>query len=179
MKLIVLGIRSILYRSRSLMTSSRIVFLEQILNVFRIGQAKKGFLLVWLRKISSLSRHVNNNLMKKRVSDILYALGVGSFMFFMLNARPGVTQVLGWRTCSRAILGWIDEQTLSIYFSVWWELKICFLVYGESESQLAIRSYDDASLTRLEVSYRRSLLFEEKTWLVCEVACVCTVAQST
>jgi len=150
MKLIVLGIRSIVYRSRSLMTLSRSIFLDKILKVFRIGQAKKEFLLVWLGKISSLSRHVNDNKWKKRMSDILYALAIGSFMFITLNARPGVTPVLGWRTGSRAIPGWINEQTLSIYFSVWWELKICFLVCGESESQLAVRSYDDASLTRLE-----------------------------
>ena len=51
----------------------------------------------------------------KRMYDIIYALAIDSAMFIMLNARLSVTLVLGRRTGSRAIPGWIDEQMLSIY----------------------------------------------------------------
>ena len=94
MKLNVLGIEIYNDRSKRSIALSRNTFLDKILKSFRIDQAKKEFLPMLQGKTLSKTQCPASADERKKMSNIPYALAIGSIMYAMLSTRPDVALAL-------------------------------------------------------------------------------------
>ena len=90
----VLGIKIYRDRSRRLIALSQSTYLDKIVKKFSMDGSKKGFLPMLPRTALSRTQCLATAKERERMSDIPYALAIGSIMYAMLCTRPDVSHAV-------------------------------------------------------------------------------------
>ena len=141
----ILGIKIYRDRSRHLIALSQSTYLDKVLKRFRMDQAKKGFLHVLKGKSLSVTQCPATAKEKEEMSNIPYALAIGSIMYAMLSTRPDVALALSLTSRFQSNPGmehWTAVKNILKYLK---RTKDMFLVYGGCEEELDVKGYVDAS----------------------------------
>ncbi|KAK8600391.1 hypothetical protein V6N12_050245 [Hibiscus sabdariffa] len=140
----ILGVKIYIDRSRRLLGLSQSTYIDKVLKRFSMEESKRGFLP--MRHGISLSKEMcpSSPQERERMSQIPYALAIGSIMYAMICTRPDLSYALSMTSRYQANPGeghWIVVKNILKYLR---RTKDVFLVYG-GEEQLSIKGYTDAS----------------------------------
>jgi hypothetical protein len=106
----ILGIK--IYRDRQirLIGLSQSAYLDKVLKRFRMDKAKKGFLPMLSGKILSKAQCPATAKDRETMSNVPYALAIGSIMYAMLCTRPDVSNALSLTRDTKVIQEWNTGQ---------------------------------------------------------------------
>jgi hypothetical protein len=141
----VLGIKIYRDRSRRLLALSQSTYLDKVLKRFGMEDSKKGNLPVLKGVSLSVNQFPTTEKEKRLMSDIPYAYAIGSIMYAMLSSRPNVALALSLTShyqSNPSMSHWNVVKYILKYLRI---TKDMVLFYGESEEELNIKGYVDAS----------------------------------
>jgi hypothetical protein len=92
----ILGIKIYRDRQRRLIGLSQSTYLDKVLKRFRMDKAKKDSLPMLSGKILSKAQCLATAKDRETMSNVPYALAIGSIMYAMLCTRPDVFNALSW-----------------------------------------------------------------------------------
>ena len=143
----ILGIKIYRDRQSRLIGLSQSTYLDKVLKRFRMDKAKKGSLPMLSGKILSKAQCPRTALEKAEVDGTRYASAIGSIMYAMLSTRPDVALALSLTSRFQSNPGkdhWSAVKNILKYLKY---TKDMFLVYGDSEEELGVTGYVDASFS--------------------------------
>ncbi|KAK8644562.1 hypothetical protein V6N13_123865 [Hibiscus sabdariffa] len=155
----ILGVKIYRDRSRRLLGLSQSTYIDKVLKRFSMEESKRGFLP--MRHGISLLKEMcpSTPQERERMSQIPYALAIGSIMYAMICTRPDLSYALSMTSRYQANPGeghWTALKNILKYLR---RTKDVFLVYG-GEEELHIKGYTDASFQTDKDNSRSQLSFE-------------------
>ncbi|KAK9003914.1 hypothetical protein V6N11_018808 [Hibiscus sabdariffa] len=140
----ILGVKIYRDRSRRLLALSQSTYIDKVLNRFNMEASKNGFLP--MTHGVSLSKEMCHSTPqeRERMSQVPYALAIGSIMYAMICTRPDLSYALSMTSRYQANPGeghWVAVKNILMYLRM---TKDVFLVYG-GEEELGIKGNSDAS----------------------------------
>jgi hypothetical protein len=136
----ILGIKIYRDRQRHLIGLSQSTYLDKVLKRFRMDKAKKGSLPMLLGKAQCPATAKD----RETMSNVPYALAIGSIMYAMLCTRPNVSNALSLTSryqCDPGVEHWTAVKNILKYLK---STKEMFLVYGGDE-EFVVKGYTDSS----------------------------------
>ncbi|KAL0320176.1 UNVERIFIED_CONTAM: Retrovirus-related Pol polyprotein from transposon TNT 1-94 [Sesamum radiatum] len=139
----ILGIKIYRYRSRRMLGLTQFSYIEKVLKRFKMEHSKRGLLPIrhWIKLSKKQSPRTDEEL--KRMSNIPYALAVGSILYAVQYTRPDVAYALSVTSRYQACAGeahWGAVKSILKYLK---RTKDMFLIYDGGE--LILEGYSDAS----------------------------------
>ena len=140
----ILGIKICRDRSRKLIGLSQHVYIDKILERFRMENSKKGNVPMRVSVQLSRSQCAVSRKDIEYMKDVPYASAIGSIMYAMTCTRPDVAYALSMTSRHQASPGpehWTAVKNILRYLK---RTKNKFLVYG-GQKELIAEGYTDAS----------------------------------
>ncbi|KAJ9557532.1 hypothetical protein OSB04_012146 [Centaurea solstitialis] len=140
-----LGIK--IYRNRSwrLIGLSQSTYIDKVLKRFRMDESKKGFIQMQHGIVLSKAQCPESSQDKDIMKSIPYASAIGSIMYAMLCTRLDVDYSVSVTSRYQQNPGeahWVAVKNILKYLR---RTKEMFLVFGDSEDEISVTGYTDAS----------------------------------
>jgi hypothetical protein len=140
----ILGIKIYRDRQRHLIGLSQSTYLYKVLKRFRMDKAKKDSLPMLSGKMLSKAQCPATAKDRETMSNVPYALAIGSIMNAMLCTRSDMSNALSLTSryqCGPVVEHWTTVKNILKYLN---RTKEMFLVYGGDE-EFIVKGYADAS----------------------------------
>ncbi|KAK8554341.1 hypothetical protein V6N12_031305 [Hibiscus sabdariffa] len=124
--------------------ATKSTYIDKVLNRFNMEASKRGFLPVTHGVSLSKEMCPSTPQERERMSQVPYALAIGSIMYAMICTRPDLSYALSMTSRYQANPGeghWVAVKNILKYLR---RTKDVHLVYG-GEEELVIKGYTDAS----------------------------------